>query len=149
MWICVPSPTPDDAKKLKDIAGPTANINMLLKNRESLIDKNGRVFGGTQAGIDLDQNTAALQLEIKNAQQTGALDTGSIKVLNDMIGDPVIGWGRDNNMMKLWGGKDTTSRAVKNTEDYIGKTINNAATARGYQAIKPNAQSGFKFIGVE
>ena len=139
-------PSVQDAKVVKEIAEAHKNISELMAQRRALVEKDATPMAGSEAAIQLDQNTSQLALKIKALEQTGALDKGSVDVMMNAIGDPVIRGiddftapfsGAAKSVTKYRGGKKLQDEMLSSGQKYIDNTLKSAVEARGYKFKTP------------
>lgn len=139
-------PTAQDAKAVKDVKGAYSSITDLLKARKKLIDDANDFSVGSKDAENIEQNTKQILLKIKNLEQTGALDQGSVEVIGPALGDPVNRGiedifhpivGARRSITKARGGKELALDQLKSGEQFLQSTLKGQIETRGYKLDSP------------
>lgn len=145
-------PTAQDAKVVKDLSQAQNTLEPLFAERRKILEKNPNPVVGSADAQLLEQNSNALALVVKNLEQTGALDKGSMDVILGMMGDPIVRGIKDftspfsgisESVAKVRGGKDLQDQLLTGAKTALDDKLRSAAQARGYRPknVPPAAPS--------
>lgn len=149
-------PTADDAKGVKTVKQAYTQLQTLIPEYKSLVDKYGSEIDGSGAAKILEQKQAQIALQVKNLEELGALQEADRQIINDMLGSPVRKdtlpiLGRLNPTRLL--DKGRSLKGIDGFDTYIKDRYTTALDTRGYVdptlsdptlATKPDAQAGFQ-----
>lgn len=128
-------PTPKDAETLKAQSAAARNMASHLKALRELYAKYGTEMGG-KAATNMRQAVIALQIEAKNVMGLGALSGPDMDLMHGItVEDPTsIG----ANTKGLFG-YDTIGDALDGVQEWIDRTMEGNAGARGYRKTPAGA----------
>jgi len=126
------TPTAEDAKAVKTVLQAKKQLDVLTDQYRELISQYGTESDGTVAADQMKQKAAQITLQMKNLEELGALQEPDRKIIEDMLGSPVLtGWEKYNPYKRMTGKESALSR-VDDFQNYINDRQNNALTTRGY-----------------
>lgn len=137
-------PSQQDTKEIKAISQAKKDLEPLFELRRGIIKRNASPMPGTPEALDLQQNSAQIALKLKGLEQTGALDKGSVDVIMEAIGNPVMNFEFSSPLKSLTsmyskyqGGEQFAGDQLDQALRYINQSLESAAGARGYRSVKP------------
>lgn len=139
-------PTTQDAKAVKDVRSAYEAIQPLMKERKTLIENAEDFSVGSEDAIKIQQNTDQILLKVKNLEETGALDAGSVAVIGPALGDPINRGVNDimhpiasarKSITQMKVGADLAKEQLISGEKFLQNTLNGQIEARGYKLSTP------------
>lgn len=134
-------PNAQDAKVVKEVMGAYQAVTDLMAERKRLINEAEDFTVGSKDAEKIQQNTNQILLKVKNLEQTGALDQGSVDVIAPALGDPIISGlqvsapfsSSRRSYTKATGGKDLALDQLQSGEMFLKSTLDAAIDTRGYK----------------
>jgi hypothetical protein len=125
------SPTPDDAKKMKESLAAAKRMSTYVEQLRQLHADHGTEYGGA-TGNQMDQLARKIELEAKNIGELGALAGPDLGLIQSLVkADP--GSLKSNLKGLVSGGKwDSTQSDLDGVKKWVDDTLSAGAEARGY-----------------
>lgn len=139
-------PTKEDANTVKNVVQAKRQLDTLLGEYASMVDKFGYEPEGSNDAKDLGQKEAQIQLQMKTLEDLGALQAPDIEILARMMGSPVMKReGIDNfiplplaaiHPYKAFTTRDRSKSRVSDFRNYLDGRIDSVLKTRGYTPSK-------------